>query len=143
MDEKRVREGMETRLELARLFRKARAGSKYVKNLSAAARAAGITPSYLHRIEGAETLASPDRYVALCELYDLPTSPILAMLGRLDSGLQARLAACIETHYELLELVLSLPQELVPAANEALSGVAHHGRQESTATGCAARSTQS
>jgi len=130
MDEQAVRQEMELRLDLARLFRSARAGSKYAKNLSAAARAAKITPSYLHRIEGAETLASADCYVGLCELYSIETAPILHKLGRIDSHLEARVVDCIETHYELLDFVLSLTAEQVSVVQGALEGVPCYGRQE-------------
>ena len=43
--------------------------SKFVKNLSAAARAAGLTPSELHRIEGGDVQPTPQQCVALLRVY--------------------------------------------------------------------------
>jgi len=57
---------------IAGFLRGARAGSKYHKNLSAAARRAGIAPSRLHQFERAELLPTAEELRTLCELiYDV------------------------------------------------------------------------
>lgn len=123
MDDKAMRQELELRLDLARYFRDKRANSPFASNLSAAARAAGITPSYLHRIEGAEVQASAACYVKLCGIYDVAPTAVLRKLGKLDSETEALLLSHIDTHWELLHLVLSLPAELVGTARNAISEI--------------------
>jgi hypothetical protein len=131
IDQHEARKEFELRLELAGILREARSASKYARNLSSAARAAGITPSYLHRIEGAETLASADCYVSLCRIYEIPPYPVLQKLGKLDDASEQLLLHNISTHWELMMLAVSIPPDKLQAAMHALSEVAAHanGRQ--------------
>ena len=66
------------RMVIAYYLRDGRAASRYAKNLSAAARAAGLTPSRLHRFERASAQGADEEYSALCDLYGIargPTAP--------------------------------------------------------------------
>lgn len=123
MDDSAMREELELRLDLARYFRSLRTKSRFASNLSAAARAAGITPSYLHRIEGAEVQASADCYVKLCGIYDVVPTAVLRKLGKLDSETEARLVSRLDTHWGLIDDILSIPPELVAAARRAVAEV--------------------
>jgi len=78
--------GFERRRKLAIYFGDLRKDSTYARNLSAAARAAGITPSYLHRIENGEVIASLQCYVDLCRLYGGDSTSVMVLLGRLDEA---------------------------------------------------------
>ncbi len=111
MREQAMRQQMELRFELARFFRSLRMSSRYAKNLSAAARAAEITPSYLHRIEGAEVIASAECVTRLCKLYGASAAPILGKMGKLDPSFEERVLERLDSHYELLERILHLPAD--------------------------------
>lgn len=52
------------------LLRKLRSESKYADNLTAAARAAGIKPSRLHKLEGGEDVPDFDEGVHLLIIYN-------------------------------------------------------------------------
>ena len=118
------REESQLRLELAETFERARLKSRYAGNLSAAARAAGISPSYLHKIEGAEITASAACYARLCRLYDLPVGPVLRKIGKIDPALEQRLLERMDVLHDLLEIALSIPDSRVGEASRLLKEVA-------------------
>ena len=55
--------------------------SRFGRNLSAAARAAGMSASYLHLIEGGDLLPPPQQYVTLLTLYGT-VPPVVCACGR-------------------------------------------------------------
>ncbi len=129
-DDQEMRDGLELRIELARTLRDLRANSRYQKNLSAAARAAGITPSYLHRIEGGEALASAECYVNVCRAYGVSPLPILKKLGKLDADSERLLLRHLDTHWGLVELALSVPPKKVEHAKAALHAIVRDSGDE-------------
>ena len=108
-----LREEVQVRLELAELLENARAQSPYARNLSAAARAAGLSPSYLHKIEGAEVMASAAVYGKLCNLYGLPTGPVLMKVRKLDPSLRDGLLRRMDKLYEPLMALTELPDDRI------------------------------
>ena len=117
------RKEAEIRLELAEIFEEARKKTKFAQNLSAAARAAGISPSYLHKIEGAEITASANCYADLCRLYDLPVAAVLRKVGKIDPSLERRLLDRMDVLNGLLEVALSIPDAQVDRATRLLEEV--------------------
>ena len=55
--------------------------SKFGRSLTGAAKAAGMSPSFLHKIEGAEVVPTPRQFVALLRLYDT-VPPVECACGR-------------------------------------------------------------
>lgn len=129
-DEQDLRGSVELRLELARMLRHARALSKFARNMSAAARAAGITPSYLHRLEGAEVIASASCYARVCAVYGVPAAPLLRKIGKLDPTLETQLIERMETHWELLQAVLAVPAAQVHDAARTIRETCYDGRTD-------------
>ena len=91
-----------TRRNVAGVIGSMRSHSMYALNMSAAAKEAGITPSYLHRIENAEVLASADCYVRICDVYEIDPTQILVMIGRIGSEVTGMVLAFL-AHGNLIE----------------------------------------
>ena len=71
-----LRDEIEHRMAIAKSVHDARLAGPFHHNLSAAARSAGISPSYLHKIESAEVRASPGTLARLCCTIGYPLADI-------------------------------------------------------------------
>ena len=96
-----------TKLAVAEIVTRARLQSQYANNLSAAARAIGISPSYLHRIENANAEASADTLVLIMAIYGKRPDEILKVTGRVDSAVINAAVGYMERHSwtELLDVL--------------------------------------
>jgi len=130
-----LRHELNLKLELAELLGNARLDSPFARNLSAAAREARISPSYLHKIEGAEVMASAEVYRRLCEVYGLPTGPVMCRLGKLDPALREKLVARMDKLFDVLEALVEMPDESIPLVMGFLQEQTNEGSREQ-ATGC-------
>jgi len=104
----------EVRLQVGLILRTARLGSKYAKNLSAAARAAGMSPGFLCRLECGESGASAATYTDICKVYGISPGRIYKLMGKLEPTLEERLVTRMDVLHEVLELVLSVPDDSIP-----------------------------
>jgi len=83
MNANRIAE-MERRLRIADILHAARLRSPYAGNLSAAARAANISPSYLHKVEAGVVTLAPATLAAVCRVLDMPLADIREYVPELD-----------------------------------------------------------
>ena len=123
------------RVEISHFLRNARKASIYAKNLSASARKAGISPSYLCKIEYAEVSASAQVYAELCRVYGIPAGPIYRITEKLDPKFERRIAQRMDALQGVLEELLELRDEHIPSLLDILRGM-RHGRSESDKETC-------